>query len=216
VGEILAKRKKFNEAYDRLSAFLKLDPSADDVGTLAAKYKNAYFDGMIQLCLKKAQADPPKAAAYKAKADEFREEKKKFQLVEYGRQVEAAPTDLEKRFHYGQALFNSGDKNEAFKQFQKAVKSPKYSKKAGMMMGQCLLTMGRIEMAEMAFQQVEKQLTEGDEDLHKDLMYFEAELMEKKGDVDGALDKFRELFMQDMEFRDVEKRIERLKGGDAA
>lgn len=216
IGDILIKRKKYLEAAKRLYDFVKVDPSATEVGDLAAKYKNQYFDGMIQLCHKKAEAEPAKAAAYRAKANEFREEKKKFQLQEFGRQVQAAPTDLEKRYFFGTALFESGNQEEAFKQFQKAVKSPKYSKKAGLMMGQCLLTMGRIEMAEMAFQQVEKQIGEGDEDLKKDLMYFEAELMEKKGDVPGALERFRELYMQDMEFRDVEQRIEHLKGGDAA
>jgi hypothetical protein len=71
-------------------------------------------------------------------------------------------------------------------------------------------------MAEMAFRDVHKQLTEGDEDLKKDLMYFEADLMERKGDRTAALERFRELYMQDMEFRDVEKRIEGLRGEDAA
>jgi tetratricopeptide (TPR) repeat protein len=171
---------------------------------------------MIQLCAKKAQEEPAKAAAYQAKANELREEKKKWQLEEYGRGVEAAPTDLDKRYLYGQALLDSGDQQEAFKQFQKAIKSPKYAKKAGLAMGQCLLTMGRLEMAEMAFQQVSGQLGEGDEDMQKDLMYFEADLMERKGDRTAALERFRQLYMQDMEFRDIEARIERLKGESAA
>jgi hypothetical protein len=36
--------------------------------------------------------------------------------------------------------------------------------------------------------------------------------MERKGDVDAALNRFRELYMEDMDFRDVVKRIEHLKG----
>ena len=216
VGEVLAKRKKYNEAADRLYAFIKLDPSATEIGDIAAKYKNMYFDGMIQLCAKKAELEPQKAAAYKAKAMELREEKKKFQLDEYGRGVEAAPTDLDKRYMYGQALLEGGNQQEAFKQFQKAKGSPKYAKKANLLMGQCLLEMGRIEMAEMAFQEVEKLLTDGDEDMRKDLMYFEADLLERKGEPAAALERFRQLYMEDMEFRDVEKRIARLKGGDAA
>src|SRR5690606_22708829 len=135
VAEVLAKRRKYNEAADRLYAFLKLDPSANDIGDKAAKYKTMYFDGMIQLCATKAQEDPAKAAAYKAKANELREEKKKFQLDEYGRGVEAAPTDLDKRFLYGMALLDAGNQQEAFKQFQKAKGSPKYSKKANLLMG---------------------------------------------------------------------------------
>jgi hypothetical protein len=72
--------------------------------------------------------------------------------------------------------------------------------------------MDRLEMAEMAFQAVEKELGDGDEDMRKDLMYFEAVLMERKGDVEAALNRFRELYMEDMDFRDVVSRIEHLKG----
>jgi tetratricopeptide (TPR) repeat protein len=212
IGEILAKRKKFLEAYDRLRQFLEVDPSATEVGDIAAKYKNMYYDLAIQTCLKRAQAEPDKAAAWKAKAAELREERKKFSLDEFGRQVEGAPTDLEKRFNYGKAQFDAGEYEEAFKQFQKAKASPKYGKQANMFMGQCLLKMDRLEMAEMAFQAVEKEIGEGDEEMRKDLMYFEAVLMERKGDVDAALNRFRELYMEDMDFRDVVKRIEHLRG----
>ncbi len=212
IGEILSKRKKFLEAYDRLHKFLEVDPSATEVGDVAAKYKNMYYDLAIQTCAKRAQSEPEKAAAWKAKANELREERKKFSLEEFGRQVEAAPTDMEKRFNFGKAQFEAGDYEEAFKQFQKAKSSPKFGKQANMFMGQCLLKMDRLEMAEMAFQAVEKDLGEGDEEMRKDLMYFEAVLMERKGDVDAALNRFRELYMEDMDFRDVVKRIEHLKG----
>ncbi|MCC7510054.1 MAG: tetratricopeptide repeat protein [Planctomycetes bacterium] len=216
IGEILAKRKKYKEAHDRLKAFCEVDSSATEVGDKAAEYMNLHYDNQIQICLKRAQTEPDKAAAYKAHAEKVREEKKKFQLVEFGRQVEAAPTDLEKRYMFGKALYDAGDHQEAFKHFQKAVKSPKFSKKAGVMMGDCLLRMGRLEMAEMAFQGVHKELGEGDEDLRKDLMYLEADLMQAKGDTGGALNRFRELYMEDMEFRDVEKRIEQLKQASGA
>jgi hypothetical protein len=67
-------------------------------------------------------------------------------------------------------------------------------------------------MAEMAFSAVEKELNEADEDLSKELMYAKADLMERRGDPTAALEQFRQLYMQDMEFRDVEGRIDRLKG----
>jgi tetratricopeptide (TPR) repeat protein len=211
IGEILARRKKFIDAYDRLMAFTKVDPSATEIGDLAAKYKNQYFDAMIALCRKKAAAEPDKAQAYAAKEKQLREDRKKFQLDEYGRQVESAPTDLDKRFYYATALFDGGDFQEAFKHFQKAVKSPKYSKRANLMMGQCLVKMERYEMAEMAFENVKKEMTDGDEDLRKNLIYSEADLLERKGDRAAALERFRALYMEDMEFKDIESRIDSLK-----
>jgi tetratricopeptide (TPR) repeat protein len=170
-----------------------------------------YFDLAIQTCTRRAEMEPDKAEAWKAKAADLREQRRRFGLDEFGRQVEAAPTDMEKRFNFGKVLFDAGSYEEAFKQFQKAKGSPKYSKLANMFMGQCLLKMDRLEMAEMAFQAVEKEITDGDEDLRKDLMYFEALLLERKGDKPGALNRFRELYMEDMDFRDVERRIDDLK-----
>lgn len=211
VGEVLTKRKKFLDAYNRLTAFLKVDPSATEIAEIAAKYKTTHFDNMIRGCQIKAQQEPERATAWAAKEAQVRDEKRKFQLEEYGRMVEAAPTDLDKRYLFGKALIEGGDFTEAFKHFQKARTSPKYSKPANLMMGRCLVQMERYEMAEMAFAEVEKELNEADEDLSKELMYAKADLMERRGDAMAALDQFRKLYMQDMEFRDVETRIDNLK-----
>ncbi|MBE7491239.1 MAG: tetratricopeptide repeat protein [Planctomycetes bacterium] len=211
IAEILVKRRKYNEAADRLFAFVKVDPSATEIAEEGAKYRNMYFDAMIRLCQQKAQEEPQKAAAYQAKEQQIREQKKAFQLEEYGRMVEAAPTDLDKQFNYGKALFEAGRQQDAFKHFQKAVKSPKHAKQSGLMMAQCLVAMGRLEMAETQLSNVEGQLTDLDEELKKELMYTQADLLEKKGDMGAALDKFRGLFLEDMEFRDVEQRIDALK-----
>lgn len=211
IAEILVKRRKYNEAADRMFAFVKVDPSAAEIAEEGAKYRNMYFDAMIRLCQQKAQEEPQKAAAYQAKEQQIRDQKKAFQLDEYGRMVEAAPTDLDKQFNYGKALFDNGRQADAFKHFQKAVKSPKHAKASGLLMAQCLVAMGRLEMAETQLAHVESQLTEMDEELKKDLMYTQADMLEKKGDMGAALDRFRGLFLEDMEFRDVEKRIDALK-----
>ncbi|MBX3474568.1 MAG: tetratricopeptide repeat protein [Planctomycetes bacterium] len=211
IAEILVKRRKYNEAADRMYAFVKVDPTATEIAEEAAKYKNQYFDAMIRLCQQKAEEEPAKAAAYQAKEQQIRDQKKAFQLDEYGRQVEAAPTDLDKQFNYGKALFDNGRQNDAFKHFQKAVKSPKHAKTSGLMMAQCLVAMGRLEMAETQLAHVESQLTDLDEQLKKELMYTQADMLEKKGDPAGALERFRGLFLEDMEFRDVEQRIDNLK-----
>lgn len=211
IGEILAKRKKYKEAYERLTAFLKVDAGATEIGDVAAGYMKQYYEAMIRLCEQKAQQEPEKASAYMAKQKQLREEYKSFALQEFGRQVEAAPTDLDKQFKYGQALFDAGRPADAFKHFQKAVKSPKHSKLTSLYMGRCLVAMGRIEMAETQFANVEKELVETDEELKKELLYCQADMLEKKGDRRAARERFRGLFLQDMEFRDIEKRLDALK-----
>lgn len=211
IAEILAKRRKYKEAAERLYEFLKVDPTANEIGEEAAKYMSMYFDAYIRLCQQKAEQEPERAEAFRAKEQEFREQKKKFLLEEFGRQVEAAPTDLDKQYSYGMALFNAGQASEAFKHFQKAVKSPKHAKSSGLYMVRCLVEMGRLEMAQVQLQTVETQLTDMDDELHKELMYTQADLMQRQGNIDAALEKFRALYLQDMEFKDIEKRVDDLR-----
>ncbi|MHC4839515.1 MAG: tetratricopeptide repeat protein [Planctomycetota bacterium] len=210
VGEVLAKRRKYNDAYQRLLDFWKTEPAASEIGDKAADYKRQYFEYQVRRLKKHAEEHPEKTAAVAAKIKELNTEKAAFGMDEYARQVDAAPTDLEKRYKFGMALFDAGNHIEAFKHLQKAVKSPKYFKKAGVAMGKCLLDMGRIDMAEAQFHKVEAELGEGDEELGMDLTYYEADILERKGNIAEALEKFRELFLEQMDFKDVESRIEQL------
>lgn len=216
IGEILAKKRKYKDAADKLYAFVKVDPTANEIGEEAAKYMTMYFDAMIRLCQQKCEQEPERAPAYKAKEEQLREEKKKFQLDEFGRQVEAAPTDLDKQYNYGMALYQGGKYPDAFKHFQKAVKSPKHVKSSGLYMARCLVEMNQLDLAQVQLQSVEGTLTELDEDLKKELTYTRADLMERQGNLPGAFEKFQSLYLQDMEFRDIEKRLENLKGKMAA
>ncbi|MEE9312672.1 MAG: hypothetical protein V3V10_09710, partial [Planctomycetota bacterium] len=211
IGEVLAKRRKYNEAHQRLLDFWKTEPGAVDIGDKAADYKRQHFEYQVRRLKKHAEDHPEKTAAVKAKIQDILMEKAAFGMEEYARQVEAAPTDLEKRYKYGAALFDAGKQQEAFKHLQKAVKSPKYFKKAGMLMGKCLMGMDRVDMAEVQFHKVEVELGEGDEDLAMELNYAEAEIMELKGQNAEALEKFRELFLEQMDYKDVEQRIKNLK-----
>lgn len=211
IGDVLAKRRKYNDAYIRLLDFWKTEPSAIEIGDKAAEYKRQHFEYQVRRLKAHAEEHPEKTAAVNAKIKEVLQEKAAFGMEEYARQVEAAPTDLEKRFKYGSALFDAGNEMDAFKHLQKAVKSPKYLKKAGMLMGKCLISMDRIDMAEAQFHKVEAELGDGDEDLAMELNYCEADIMERKGQNAEALEKFRELFLEQMDYKDVESRIERLK-----
>ena len=210
LGELYAKKKEFRKAHERMVQFVEVDPTALEIGDLAGDYMNRYYEHMIKICRAKAQQDPAKAAAYKAKEGEFTAQRKVFQLKEYGRQVDSAPTDLDKRFKLGVALFNAGRGKDAFKHLQKAHKSPKFAKHTGLYMGRCLIEMGRLEMAEQQFVNLESELTDEDDELSKQLMYFSADLMEKRGHKEAALDRFRTLFLEDAEFMNVEERIDAL------
>ena len=211
IGKLYEKKKMYDKAAERLMAFMKVDPSANEIAEEAANLKNKGFDYKMAQCRTKAQQEPAKAQAWLAQEQKFLAEKKAFALEEFGRQVEAAPTDMDKRYRYGESLFNTGRFEDAFKQLQKAAKSPKHSKAVGLMIGNCLIQMGKLEVAETQLTNIEKLLTPDDEVLQRELMYSFADLLARKGDLIGALDRFRSLFLEDADFKDVEKRIDALK-----
>ena len=211
IGKLFEKKKLHDKAYERLMAFMQVDASATEIADEAALIKNRGFDYKMAACRQKAQAEPQNAQAWLQKEQQFAAAKKAFGLEEFGRQVEAAPTDMDKRFRFGQALMDGGKAEDAFKHLQKAKASPKHSKAVNVMMANCLVQMNRLEMAEQQFAIAEKLLTPDDADLQKALNYARADLGERKGDLIGALEGFRTLYLDDAEFRDVEKRIDALK-----
>lgn len=211
IGKLLERKKLHDKAYERLMAFVQVDPSATEIADEAALVKNRGFDYKMAACRQKAQAEPQNAQAWLQKEQQFAAAKKEFALQEFGRQVEAAPTDMDKRFRFGQALFDAGRFEESFKHLQKAKASPKHAKAVNVMMANCLVQMNRLEMAEQQFAIAEKLLTPDDADLQKALSYARADMNERKGDLITALEGFRTLYLDDAEFRDVEKRIDVLK-----
>lgn len=211
IGKLLEKKKLHDKAYERMMAFMQVDASATDIADEAALIKNRGFDYKMAACRQKAQQEPQNAQAWLQKEQQFAAAKKEFGLQEFGRQVEAAPTDMDKRFRFGQALFDAGRFEDSFKHLQKAKANPKHAKAVNVMMANCLVQMNRLEMAEQQFAIAEKLLTPDDADLQKALSYARADLGERKGDLIGALEGFRTLYLDDAEFRDVEKRIDVLK-----
>jgi tetratricopeptide (TPR) repeat protein len=211
VAKYLEKKKLFDKAHERLMAFMQVDPSANEIAEEGALIKNRGFDFKMAQCRLKAQQEPQNAAGWLQKEQQFAAAKKAFGLEEFGRQVEAAPTDMDKRYRFGEALFNAGRFEDAFKHLQKAAKSPKHSKPVGLMIGACLVQMGKLDMAENQLVNIQKTLTPEDEVLQRRLVYTFADLLERKGDAIGALEKFQSLYLEDAEFMDVERRIEEVK-----
>ena len=211
IGKLLEKKKLHDKAYERMMAFMQVDASATEIADEAALINNRGFDYKMAACRQKAQQEPQNAQAWLQKEQQFAAAKKAFGLEEFGRQVEAAPTDMDKRYRFGEALFNAGRFEDSFKHLQKAAKSPKHAKAVGLMIGACLVQMNKLDMAESQLTNVQKTLTPDDEVLQRRLVYTFADLLERKGDASGALEKFQSLYLEDAEFMDVEKRIEEVK-----
>lgn len=209
-AELYGMARKYDQSHEWLMSRYEDLESPPDILELAIKYKNQYFEYMLKVCAKKAEENPDKAAAYKAKAQEFEAARKEFRLDTYARQVADAPADLDHRWDYGKALFESGRYQDAVEHLQRAIRSPKLGKEVGVLLGRCFAQMGRLELAQKQLSNVLENVTEAQEDLYMEVRYWLADTEERAGNTDQAKELFQDLFMQNAAFKDVGDRLDKL------
>lgn len=211
-AELFGKARQFDKAYEWLMSRYDDLEKAQDIVELAVRYKNQDFDFKVKVCEKKAQEEPDKADAWKARAVQLEDEKQKFELMEYKRQVDEAPADMDKRYLLGRSLFDAKMYDDAVPHLQKASRSPKYGKAVSILLGRCFTDMGRLELATMQLTSALEGVSEAEEDLFMEARYWLANVHEKAGKVDEAKRLFQSLFMENAAFRDVGRRLDKIQG----
>jgi len=145
----------------------------------------------------------------KAKKEQF----KRFRVEEYDRRTKAHPTDYELKVTYGKALMEVGQIDDAIKQFQQAVKDPKYRTASFDLIGTCFKEKGMYDLAETQYQEALKSVADKDSETGKGVKYNLGVVCEKKGNREAALNWYQQIMAVDIGFRDVSSRVSRLMNG---
>lgn len=135
------------------------------------------------------------------------DERRRIRIEDASQRVERYPTDLDFRFDLASLLFEAGELDEALRQFQQAQKSPHHRLASLNAMGLCFLAK---EMDDLAARQFESALQEGniDADMRKELLYNLATAYERTGAAEQAVERYKEIYQEDIGFRDVAGKIE--------
>jgi tetratricopeptide (TPR) repeat protein len=110
-------------------------------------------------------------------------------------------------------LFQLERYSDAIPVFQQARQDPKYRGDAAIALGRSFLESGFTDEAiDTLHDVIENYELKGDAK-SKDMYYWYGRALELKGDMASALKSYSQVFQWDANYRDVQSRIKRLRGG---
>ena len=201
VAETLAQLKRFDESLEYFQRLKESeagnDPSLDRLITETRRRK---LDHAI------SQLDP-NDPGHADQVAALQKQKQEFLLTECQKRVERFPTDLGIRYEMGLLYFQVGRFTEAIQELQKAQQNPHKRIAAMSLLGQCFASRGINDLAARTFQNAIKEKQILDEE-KKELIYYLANVLEKMGKREEAIDQFKLIYETDIGYKDVSEKID--------
>ena len=147
----------------------------------------------------------------KEKIAELSEQLNQAQLEHWREVIENYPTNVQAKYEYADKLLANGKYDEAIPLFQEAQGDPRRRILAMGKIGVCFFLKGWTKDAMEVFQQAMDSYEMKDDAIAKDLQYNLGLCYEKQGDKDKALEIYRKIAQVDFGYRDVGKRVDRLR-----
>lgn len=138
---------------------------------------------------------------------EQEEEKAAFLLEDAADKVQRYPNDLGFKFEYGKLLHDRGDLDAAIGQFQQAQRNPQRRIDSLYLMGSCFKEKGQYDIASAQLKKAIEELPSMD-GLKISILYELGEVLELQGDLDQALENFKQIYAVDIGYKDVAQKIE--------
>lgn len=148
----------------------------------------------------------------KKKIAELSEQLNHAQTEHWREVIENYPTNLQAKYEYADKLLANGKYDEAIPLFQEAQRDPRRKTLAMGKIGVCFFLKEWIPDAMEVFQRAIDSYELKDDAVGKDLQYNLGLCYEKQGDTDKAMEIYRKIAQMDFGYRDVSKRVDRLRG----
>ena len=133
------------------------------------------------------------------------------ELEHYGLCVQNYPTDLGVKYEYALRLLRNEQYNEAIPLFQEAQKDPRRKIAALNKIGFCFSMKGWLADAIDVFSQAIDSHEIQNDAIRKELRYNLARAHEQQGDTDKALEIYRKIAQSDFAYKDVSRRVDKLR-----
>jgi len=199
---------RFEEAVATFDHAIKMNPGDPDLPELRYRVLVRKFDHQIEQAEQAAAKQPDDQALAEA-VGKIRHEKVRFMLGDLAARVEKYPSNMPLRFEYGYALMQDEQIDEAIKQFQQSKSSAQKQTMSLNYLGECFRRKGLLDLAVDQFQAALAAMYTMDS-VKKDVIYNLARTYEDMGKADEALKQLKVIYAEDIGFRDVAKRVEKL------
>lgn len=120
--------------------------------------------------------------------------------------VERYPGDLEARFRLAELLYAAGEIEPAIAQYQQTQRTPKFRVRSLLGLARCFRARKVLDLAVTQLQTAKAELPAMDE-LKKEVVYELGCCHEQAGKPEDAIAQFKEIYTEDIGFRDVAARI---------
>jgi tetratricopeptide (TPR) repeat protein len=168
----------------------------------------AMYDKAIA-ALDRALKENPEDEAKKAKKQELQERRDKFALREFRWRHAQHPTDRAVQLQLGRVCLQAGEYNEAIAAFQAVSQDPRYAEEGRKLLGVCFTQKGQYDLALEQFDKAIKSHPNMDDE-GKELRYLRAQTLQKMGRTEEALKGFKQIYSVDINYRDVDRRVDEL------
>lgn len=200
LARLYAQRKLFNDAIATLQRALDVNPGDPELESALSNMHLQKFDAAIAEL--KAAGDESGVAGKEA-------EKEEYLFNDLSERVKRYPNDPKLRYDWGVMLIERNLVNEAIQQFQFAQRNPRYKTLSLYYIGVCFERKDQYDLAAEQFQRAMEDLPTMDQT--KKMISYELGLVsEKMGDIDRAMDCYKQIYQVDISFRDVAQKMERL------
>jgi tetratricopeptide (TPR) repeat protein len=199
LADSLVKNEEFDEALEVLE-------KADELANHA--------DPMIQRAITRVTVEiyEHNAKVLREQGDEAGaveqiEARNAFLLEDAADKVKRYPNDLGFKFEYGQLLFDRGEIDQAIGQFQQAQRNPQRRIDALYLLGSCFKAKKQYDIAAAQLQKAAEELPTMD-DRKKAILYELGEVLDAQGEIDAALEYFKQIYAVDIGYKQVSTKIE--------
>ena len=206
VAELYAQKKDYDKSLEYYERIRASEQGAD--ASLEKAISEIVLKRFDQQLSQVDAANPDHAA----QIEQIKVERAGFQLDEIKKRAERYPTDLQIKFDLGLLFYQLGKFNEAMAEFQKAQANPQRRLQAMAYFGQCLAAKGMNDMAARKLQEALKEKP-GFDDEKKELIYMLGSVLEKMGKKEEAIEQFKQIYENDMGYKDVAAKVDAYYSG---
>jgi hypothetical protein len=203
LAEAYLMLKDYDQAIEQLNTVQKnlgvMDPSIDKL--IERAYLSNIDDNIEELTNNPDQYEEPEA-----QLQDLREHRLQYRMQRAVERVENYPNDAQLHYDLAMLYFETENYDYALEEFQKARRNPQRRLSCIVHLGRCFLEKGQDDMAVGQLEEVLKELPELSEDRFEALYYLGI-AHEALGNGDQALKCFKEIYQNNVNYKDVGKRI---------
>jgi len=207
LADLYIQKKEFDKAIQLFDRAIGLAPADSDLPERRFKTVMLRFEKDMRDAEEEAGKDPSNEEL-KAKVERLKRKKEDYALTDLQRRVAQYPTNLNLRLQLGELLMERGKLDGAIKELQVAKTSAQKRTVVLNCLGECFRLKGQPDMAVEQFEKALSELYVMDS-FKKEVMYNLGRAYEDLREEEKALQQYKEIYAEDIGFRDVNERVQK-------